>query len=188
MDPRVRHAVMLALMVIFLATGAGCPKESPNEKSPEPMAPSPTMGKPPAPLTAKQPPAETQPTTTKPAESRPVESQPGSTYDPSPPYRVRLYVTNPSHEQTGWLRILKLNDERQAGTAEGLFPEQNDVNVTTSNVQQIEVHISFLPLAPRKRTFLRVDGQVVEIVTKNRKFVVLERSPAGVWKVMPQKK
>jgi hypothetical protein len=179
MNPRVRHAVMLALMVIFLATGAGCPKESPNKKNPEPKGLA---------LPVEQPLVQTRPVMTKPAESRPVESQPVSTYEPSPPYRVRLYVTNPSHEQPGWLRILKLNDERQAGTAEGLFPEQNDVNVTTSNVQQIEVHISFLPLAPRKRTFLRVDGQVVEIVTKNRKFVVLERSPAGVWKVMPQKR
>ncbi|MGQ9651878.1 MAG: hypothetical protein ACUVXJ_17375 [Phycisphaerae bacterium] len=179
MNSRIRHAVMPALMVILLASGAGCPKESPNKKSPEPKGVA---------LPVEQPPAQTRPVETKPAESRPVETQPVSTYDSNPPYRVKLFVTDPSDKQPGWLRILKLNDGNQAGTAEGLFPEQNDVNVTTGNVQQIEVHISFLPLAPRKRTFLRIDGQVIEIVTRDRQYVILERSPAGVWKVLRQKK
>ncbi|NLE60749.1 MAG: hypothetical protein GX616_20575 [Planctomycetes bacterium] len=188
MNSRVRHLVTLALTAVLLATGAGCPKQSPNEKHPAPISKPPTVVEPPAPLPVDQPPVQTRPVATKPAESRPVESQPASTYDPSPPYRVKLFVRNPSAKQPGWLRILKLNDENQTATAEGLFPEQNDINVTTGNVQQIEVHISFLPLAPRKRTFLRVDSQVIEIVTKDRKFVVLERSPAGVWNVVPQKK
>lgn len=179
MNPRIRHAVMPALMVIFLVSGAGCPKESPNKKSPEPKGLA---------LPVEQPLAQTRPVATAPAESRPVASQPVSTYDSNPPYRVKLYVSNPSDKQPGWLRILKLNDENQTATAEGFFPGQNDVNVTTGNVQQIEVHINFLPLAPRKRTFLRVDGQVIEIVTRDRPYVVLERSPAGVWKVLPQKK
>ncbi len=185
----IRHAqpaAMLTLIAVFLAAGAGCPRQSPSDESAQPMAKPPTPAKTSAP--AEQPPVQTRPAATKPAETRPVESRPASTYDPNPPYRVNLFVTNPRDRQPGWIKILRLEDENRPATAEGVFPEQNDINVLTGNVQQIQINISFLPLAPRKRTFLRMDHQVVEIVTKGREFVVLERSPAGVWKVVPQKK
>lgn len=182
-----RHPVLLILGMTFGLAGAGCPKQSPSEQKAEP-ATVPTAVRAPEPVKTEPAAAQTRPVTTKPAESRPVASRPASTYDPRPPYRVKLHVLSESEEQPGWLRILKLADERQAATAEGAFPEQNQIDVSTGNVQRIRVQIGFLPLAPRKRIFLRIDRQGIEITARDREFVILERSPAGAWSVVPQKK
>lgn len=187
-----RHASLLFLVMSIVLTGAGCPKQAPPEqKTPEIESPA---AQPPVPPKAEPPAVQTRPTVqppavaTRPAETRPAATQPVSTYDPRPPYTVKLFVRDPQAKQPGWLRILKLDDEQQPAAAEGVFPEQNDIKVSTSNVQRIQVQIGFLPLAPRKRTFLHIDRQGIEIVTKGREFVILERSPAGAWSVVPQKK
>jgi hypothetical protein len=188
-----RHTILLTLGMTLCLAGAGCPKQPPSEPKPKPTAEAPAVQpqpqvQPPAPVATEQPKVQTRPAETKPVESRPAASQPVSTYDPRPPYVVKLHVRDPKDKQPGWLRILKLSEESQAATAEGRFPEQNDIDVTTGNVQQIQVQIGFLPLAPRVRTFLRIDQQGIEITTKGREFVILERSPAGAWRVVPQKK
>jgi hypothetical protein len=189
MIARARRTVLLTMAATAALAGAGCPKQSPPGEGPEVVVVTPAT-KPSVQASAPvEPPApQSRPAATRPAETRPAVSQPASTYDPRPPYTVRLYVRNPEDRQPGWLKILELDDREQAATALGAFPEQNEIDVTTGNVRKIQVQIGFLPLAPRKRTFLRIDKQGIEITTKGREFVVLERSPAGAWKAVPQKK
>jgi hypothetical protein len=186
-----RRASLLFLAMTIVLTGAGCPKQAPPEqKTAESESPA---VQPHVPPPVERPAAQSQPAVpapapvTKPAETQPAASQPASTYEPRPPYTVKLFVRNPQTKQPGWLKILKLADEQQPATAEGVFPEQNDISISTGNVERIQVQIGFLPLAPRKRTFLHIDRQGIEIVTKGREFVILERSPAGAWSVVPQK-
>lgn len=189
MIPHARHTVLLIAAIVTVLTGAGCPKQPPSADKSGPSVDAPSTEQPiPVPVPSEPPAIQSRPVASKPAETRPVASQPASTYDPRPPYTVRLYVRSPEDKQPGWLKILELNDGSQSATALGAFPEQNQIDVTTGNVRKIQVQIGFLPLAPRTRTFLRIDKQGIEITTKGREFVVLERSPAGAWKAIPQKR
>ena len=170
--PNVIWITMAALLVIV----AGCSKQAPQK----PVRSQPAEI--PATLPAESiPPA----TTTQPAETQPAATQPASTYDPKPPYPVKLYVRTPDEKQPGWLKIIELANPDALATATGTFPEQNRFYVETNNVRQIRIHISHLPLAPRKRTILQIDKQGIEITRKkHRKFVILERRPTGEWVVV----
>ena len=110
-------------------------------------------------------------------------TQPVSTYVSRPPYPVNLYVRSPADPQPGWLKILKLADGQTPATCTGLFPEKNIIEVQTTNVTRLRLHGGHLPLAERKRIALRIDHQGFELAHKSRSFVILERSPAGAWRI-----
>jgi hypothetical protein len=171
-----KQNVICIMATALLAVSAGCSKQGqqqPVKSQPaETSAPSPTK-----PVTTK--PAATKPAATKPA------TMPASTYDSKPPYPVKLHVRSPDDKQPGWLKIIELANPDTLANADGKFPEQNRFYVETQNVKQIRIHVSHLPLAPRKRIILQIDKQGIEITRKkNRKFVILERRPTGEWVVV----
>lgn len=122
---------------------------------------------------------------TQPA-TKPEPAEPVSTYDSKPPYPVSLFVRSPEEKQPGWLRIEELAEPNQRATAQGRFPEQNRIYVDTSNVSRIRIHVTHLPLRPNERVILQIDGQGM-VISRSRTYTTLERSPAGVWSVMPEK-
>jgi len=117
--------------------------------------------------------------------SGPAGTLPASTYDPNPPYPVRLNVSSPDDDQPGWLRILQIDQGRPAASATGVFPEQNLIEVNTQNVRRIRVHVAHLPLSAHKRIILRIDGQGMEL-SRRHAFLHLERRPTGEWVVLRQ--
>jgi hypothetical protein len=130
---------------------------------------------------------ETRPeAATKPAETRPELAQPVSTYDSKPPYPVALFVKDPSEKQPGWLRIEQLANDKQLATARGRFPEQNRIYVETGNVRRVRIHVGHLPLRPRERVVLQIDGQGM-VISRDRPFTTLELSPTGQWNVVKDK-
>ncbi len=137
---------------------------------------------PPPPVTAP----ETQPAATRPAETRPEAAQPVSTYDSRPPYPVSLFVKDPNEKQPGWLRIEQLTNEKELGIARGKFPEQNRIYVDTGNVRRIRIHVGHLPLRPKERVILQIDGQGM-VISHERPFTTLELSPTGQWNVVKEK-
>ena len=162
---------------------AGCnnkPHSAGNEAVPKDQVapPAKTAETKPAPPTAVTP-VESQPAPLKPVPA----SMPASTYDSAPPYPVRIFVRSPEDEQPGWLKILSLSDTKAAATCTGQFPEKNQIEVKTNNVQQIRIHISHLPLAEKKRIVLRIDDQAIELARKNRDYVILERRGTGEWNI-----
>jgi hypothetical protein len=187
-----RHAALVISAMTCCLVGAGCPKKSQQEpvasQPSEQVALRPTAPEIPAPKTVQTPTTKPVAVATRPAQTQPVQIVPASSYDPQPPYTVKLLVRNPQEKQPGWLKILSLADDHQAATTTGTFPEQNEIQIVTDNVRRLQVQIGFLPLAPRKRTFLRIDTQNIELVTRNREYLVMERSPVGVWSVVPPKK
>jgi hypothetical protein len=165
---------MLALAAIVLAAGvSGCsrPDEGPRTQ-PAPEKPAATR---PAPTVNGEFPAEPAPAT------EPASVPPPSTYEDRPPYPVYLYVRDPEEKQPGWLRVEALADTAQPAFATGLFPEKNRILVDTRNVRRIGIRISDLPLTERKRIVLQIDGQGMELARKDRTWVHLERSEAGIW-------
>jgi hypothetical protein len=137
--------------------------------------------------TAPARPSASQPTSTQAASATAPASRPAlptSTYDPHPPYRVRLYVRKPAQKQPGWLRIAELSDAKAVATCQGVFPRRNRIEVETGNVQQLSINVGFLPLAPEKRLILSIDGQTMELARKGRGRVRLQRSESGVWHVV----
>jgi hypothetical protein len=187
-----RHAALVISAMMCGLVGAGCPKKSAQEPTASQptrqVAPRPAAPEIPAPKAVQTPASRPVAAATRPAQTRPVEIPPASSYDPNPPYTVKLLVRSPREKQPGWLKILTMADDKQAATTTGTFPEQNEIQIVTDNVQRLQVHIGFLPLAPRKRTFLRIDAQNIEITTRNREYLIMERSPAGIWSVVPQRK
>jgi hypothetical protein len=153
-------------------------QQPPTPPAAEPIQAAPSVQTQPA--AAATSPASS-PATTQAASS--PASQPISTYVSRPPYPVNLYVHSPTDKQPGWLRILKLADDKTPATCTGLFPRHNVIEVETTNVAQLRLHIGHLPLAERKRIALRIDGQGFELAHKSRAFVILERSPAGAWRI-----
>ena len=132
-------------------------------------------------IAASQP----DPSETRPADSQPVpDSMPASTYESKPPYPVELHVRDPDQEQPGWLKILGMTDEDLIATANGTFPERNQIHVNTENVALLSIHIGHLPIAEGKRIVLRIDEQGIELARTGRDFVVLERRPTGMWKTI----
>jgi len=184
---RSPHVAMIVLAAIFIAA-AGCPKQTAApgcrhtrwQQTP-PKATAPDSAKaPPAPVA--QPP-EPPPPATKPATTRPVQTQPASTYDSKPPYPVQLHVRNPDEQQPGWLRILKLSDTSRLATASGTFPEQNLISVDTQNVDRCRSTSGTSRCRTQDhRPADRPAGHPDR--SKRRDFITLERSPAGVWKVV----
>lgn len=161
----------------------GCnnkPRPSGNEAVPKNQAAPPITAaetKPAATPTVARP--ETQPATKEPVPA----SLPASTYDSTPPYPVSIFVRSPEDNQPGWLKILSLADPTAVANCTGRFPEKNRIEVQTSNVQQIRIHISHLPLAEKRRIVLRIDDQPIELARKNRDYVILERRGTGEWNV-----
>ena len=134
------------------------------------------------PATATAP--ATQPTTaTAPATGPAAVALPPCTYDSRPPYPVRLFVRKPSQDQPGWLRITELGDENDIGTCTGVFPRHNRIEIESGNVRELRLHISYLPLAEKKRIILKIDGQTMELARKRRSYVTLERGVTGAWQV-----
>lgn len=170
---------LLALASMFLAAGCDhkphAPGSQPAHKDHTTMPGAGPETRPPPPVT----PADTQPAIRPPAPA----SLPASTYDSSPPYPVRLFVRSPEDDQPGWLKILALRDAKSTASCSGRFPEKNHIEVQTSNVHQIRLHISHLPLAEKKRIILRIDDQAIELARKNRDYVILERGRTGEWNV-----
>jgi len=152
--------------------------------------------KPPIPVAATLP-ATTQPSQAPPSQPASTQSAsapatapasrpaalPPSTYDPRPPYTVRLYVRDPAQKQPGWLRIAELADKKSTATCQGVFPRRNRIEIETTNVRRLCVDVGFLPLAPGKRLILSIDGQTMELIRKNRRRVQLERGKTGAWHV-----
>lgn len=151
--------------------------------------------KPPATAPARPaPPVETRPSVaTRPAlpatqpatapASRPAETKPAgplSTFSSRPPYPVELYVRDPDEKQPGWLRVVELSNAEAMGKVQGVFPEQNSIEVQTENVRRLEVHVGYLPIAPGKRIRLLIDNKGIEL-RRNRRYVTLERRPTGEW-------
>jgi hypothetical protein len=114
-------------------------------------------------------------------------SLPPSTAETTPPYRVELHIRSPKDKQPGWLKIMELSNEDASAAAMGIFPEQNRINIDTENVRRIRIELGYLPLAEGKRVVLRIDNQPREIVSRDRKFVTMERRPTGEWSVVPDK-
>lgn len=173
----------LALAMALAMALAGCnnkPHSAGNEAVPKDQTAPPVAA------------TETQPaatptvarTETQSAPEQPVPaSLPASTYDSKPPYPVSIFVRSPEDEQPGWLKIMALANTESTASCTGRFPEQNRIEVQTSNVQQIRLHISHLPLAERKRIILRIDDQAIELARKNRDYVILERRSTGEWDI-----
>lgn len=172
--PGVSQGVTMLLVVILLA---GCEQKPPKQPITTPSKTTPASA--PAPVKPTTQPA-TQPAT-KPA-TQPA-SQPSSTYDPKPPYPVRLYVRSPEDKQPGWLKVTELADTDTMATCKGEFPERNRIIVDTENVSRLRLHIGHLPLAARKRIVLRIDDQGIELSHKKRAYVFLERRSTGEWVV-----
>ena len=177
-----RACWMLAALLAVLPMG--CKPSTPRvvpTSSPEATQPAARpASQPTTQAVAASQPAQSQPAsqpTSKPA------SQPVSTYSPKPPYPVHLYVRSPEDKQPGWLKILKLANDSTLATCSGIFPEQNVIEIQTSNVQILSLHIGHLPLAEGKRIVLRIDGQPFEPARKNRAFVVFQRSGTGRWDI-----
>lgn len=126
-------------------------------------------------------PAATQPAATQPVETQPAK--PKSTYSHDPPYPVSLFVENPKEKQPGWLRIEALVDDDALGTAKGTFPEQNRIYVDTGNVNRVRIHVGHLPLRPKERVILQIDGQGM-VISRSREFTTLERLGTGEWVVV----
>jgi len=169
------------VVVIFALVIAGCSKQT--QQKPVASKPAET----PATQSAESMPASAPAPTPIPAP--PVTTRPASTYDPSPPYPVQLNVKSPDEKQPGWLRILEKDADDLLATANGRFPRQNRFSIDTNNVKQIRIHVSHLPLAPRKRIILHIDQQGIEILRKKgRDFVTLERRPTGEWIVVKEAK
>lgn len=158
------------------------PTEKPTDQAEESTTDSVSRTEPPA--TRAKPPEP-------PAAVRPApepETQPASSYRSEPPYPVKLYVRDPKAEQPGWLRIMELEEPGLPATADGSFPEHNRIYVDTSNVKRLRLHISHLPLAERKSIILIIDERSIQLARKKRKYVYLERSPAGLWDVVDPEK
>lgn len=159
-------------------------KTQPAEQPSPPLPETQTGAKEPvAPSPATVP--ETLPAT-RPAETRPEQAQPVSTYESRPPYPVSLFVKDPSEKQPGWLRIEELASESQLATAHGRFPEQNRIYVDTGNVRRIRIHVGHLPLRPKERVILQIDGQGM-VISRDRPFTTLQLSPTGEWSIVKEK-
>lgn len=186
-----RWGLACCVSVGFLfAYSAGCKKAAPlesNAATQEAMAATVAGSQP---STTPFVPTTTQPATrpsTGPASqpaSKPA-SAPASTFISKPPYPVSLRVASPEDEQPGWLRVMGFFENTGSATCTGVFPEQNVIEVQTNNVRELRMHIGYLPLAPRKRIVLRIDGQAIELAHKDRRFVFFERSRTGRWEVKP---
>ena len=198
MRPIRRHETRVAAGIGFLSmllifASSGCKQKTrPPAKKPVPPASVPAS----APATVPASTPESAPATrpaTKPATlpapvgkpAKPVASHPASRFDSSPPYPVELYVQSPTDKQPGWLKVMSLADGEQLAVCKGQFPEKNRIYVETDNVRRLQLHIGYLPLAERKRIFLRIDKQTIELARKRRKYVVLERRVTGEWNVLP---
>ena len=182
MTHRTARAVPWIALAICLCAVIGCPKRT----EPKPVESQPAKTPAPRPAAVPAPSSVPAPSTAPTPATMPVATQPmlpPSTYDSNPPYPVALHVRSPEDKQPGWLRILSLADEKQVAAATGLFPEQNRMAIDTQNVRRLRIHIGHLPLSPRKRIVLHIDDQGIELARKDREFIVLERTPAGVWNV-----
>ncbi len=172
-------------MIWFAALAAGLTAAADCSKPPKPK---PIKGPTEQP-TSKAPASASQPAApavqaSRPAASRPAQTQPASSYDSKPPYPVKLRLRRPEDKQPGWLRIMEFVDDDQPAVADGTFPEKNRIYVDTRNVRRIQIHIGHLPLAERRRIVLQIDEQGIQLARKKRDFVMLERTPGGVWKVV----
>lgn len=168
---RGRIAFMILCCGLTAALLTGCPK--PSERA----------GAPTQPASGDESAAQAGLDDQKPA-SRPAPALEQSSYDSSPPYPVRLFVRRVEQEQPGWLRILKMSDPAEPATAAGAFPEQNRFLVDTRNVDEIRIHIRHLPTDPGKRIVLRIDNQPMEILRKQREYLILKRQSTGRWEVV----
>lgn len=176
-----RTALTAAVLLCALACNRHSQPPAPDKNQP---ADKPTATRP-ADTPTTKPGATTQPVpATKPAPAtRPVEPEPVSTFDPRPPYPVKLYVRKPEDKQPGWLKIMKLTDEHAVAKAQGRFPEHNIIEIQTENVSTIRMELGYLPLAENKRVILRIDDQGIEITQRDRRFLTLERRSTGRWEV-----
>ncbi len=167
------------ISAIFLVAVAGCKKEPP----PQPMETQPVTTAPKQKEAAKPSPSESQPATqpTEEEKPKPTDTQPASSFDPRPPYTVKLYVNDPQDKQPGWLAVRQLIKEGSA-RAIGTFPSQNVLELETENVKQIRINIGFLPLRKGKRTILHIDQQSMEITRpREQKYLSLRRNANGRW-------
>jgi len=135
-------------------------------------------------------PAATAPATapaTQPATAPATQSVvPPSTYDSRPPYTVHLFVLGPEpeQEQPGWLRIVEPSRDEELATCLGRFPRHNRIEIETANVDHLRLDIGFLPLAPKRRIILSIDGQTMELARRDRRYIWLMRSDTtGGWYV-----
>ena len=176
----MRNCGWLVIMVAAVAVAGGCKKQKNSKPSAAPVSPLATVESEDAALPA------TSSATSKPA-SAPASQPalpPASTYDSKPPYPVRLFVIDEDADQPGWLRIETRQDVTTVGEATGVFPSQNRMEVRTQNVSRLRIHIDHLPLNPRKRIFLRIDEQGIELARKDREYVYMERRSTGAWSVV----
>lgn len=195
MVTRTSTATLLLMAVLVCGSGAACKKstESVDTAKHAPTATTPAGDQPArGPSTASAP--EGNGLTTLPAEppaSRAVATapvKPESTYSSEPPYPVHLYVLDPSEEQPGWLRVEELIDPKQVAELTGTFPERNKLYVDTVNVRRLRIHIGHLPLAERRRIVLQLDKRGMELIRKDREYVILELRPTGVWESVEEEK
>jgi hypothetical protein len=128
-------------------------------------------------------PKPTSPPATEPAkEEEPAKTQPASSFNPRPPYTVKLFVNDPEEDkQPGWLNVQKLDDEGTARVV-GKFPSQNVMELETDNVQRLRIDVGFLPLRKNKRTILRIDEQSLVITSPHeQKYITMRRNANGRW-------
>ena len=180
----------LVITATALSATIGCSKKPPPRpvesrpaQDPE-SRPSAALAPPGTPIVTTTPPVETASATRPTPETKPADALPESHYDSKPPYPVELFVRDPEQKQPGWLKILALSDENVVAQADGTFPLKNRILVDTLNVRQLRIHIGHLPIDKAKRTILRIDDQGIQLTHRNRAFIILERSPGGVWNVI----
>ena len=187
----MRTAAAGCWMAVLLCSGfvglAGCRSKEPPAAPPEPGEARETQQSAPSALTVEPPasrPSEPipPPVATRPAATAPAK--PASTYENSPPYPVNLSVRSPNDPQPGWLKILSLNNEQAAATANGVFPEKNEFTVATDNVRELRIHVGHLPLAANKRVILHIDGQHM-VISRQRQYTTLVRQNTGEWTIKP---
>lgn len=179
-----RWAELTLLVAVIVAAGStgGCSKQ--KQKKAIDSQPADTGA--PTPIAPATRPAEPAPSApgaaTRPTATRPATTLPASTYDSRPPYPVRLHVRSPRDRQPGWLTILELADPEQPASATGEFPRQNWIHIDTTNVQRIRIHVGHLPTRRDKSINVRIDDMPTEFRgKKNREFITMGRTPAGVW-------
>ncbi len=167
---------------------AGCRETPKPSAEPSPVPRSATTATPlaaePAPTTGPSEPAVSPPTT-EPVGSRPAP--PAPEYVNEPPFRVDATVTDPNDPQAGWLRIEALTDPNQPARIQGRFPEPNKMQVQTTNVAELSVDLSMLPIQPGRWIILQIDKQAIDLAQRYRgKRVRLVRAPTGQWSVLPE--
>jgi len=111
------------------------------------------------------------------------ESQPATA--PTPPTATAPVVLE--DQQTGWLRIEKLQPDVEGGWATGDADEKrNRISIVTQNVVEFSVDRRELPIRWDRRVLLRINAQSMELARKDRPRIRFRQSPSGAWDIVSE--